>query len=294
MEKRSITLKNGEVIYYVEQGSGDETLVLIHGNFSSSLHFTPLLKRLPKDLHVVALDLRGFGDSSYYRRISSLKDFAEDVKLFLDAKVIKKAHVIGWSLGGGIALEFAAHYPEMTDKLILINSASYKGYPVFKKDEKGQMKMGETYQSPEELASDPVQVIPLLMAQKNKDFNTMAYIWNLTIYTVNKPSEEENKVWINESLKQRNLVDADWALATFNMSDQHNFYRQGSHEITKVKAEVLHIWGKNDIVVPEYMIQENIAALKELSTYIAYDDCGHSPLVDVPDLLTKDILNFIK
>ncbi len=48
MEKRSITLKNGEVYKYVEQGQGDQVLLLIHGNFSSSLHFTPLLERLPK------------------------------------------------------------------------------------------------------------------------------------------------------------------------------------------------------------------------------------------------------
>jgi pimeloyl-ACP methyl ester carboxylesterase len=43
MEKRNIVIKNGEVIYYLEQGQGDKTLILIHGNFSSSMHYTPYL-----------------------------------------------------------------------------------------------------------------------------------------------------------------------------------------------------------------------------------------------------------
>jgi len=102
MEKRQIVLKNGEVIHYLEQGQGSQTLVLIHGNFSSSLHFSPLLERLPKDIKVLVPDLRGYGDSSYFRRITSLAELAEDVYLFMQAKLIKKAFVVGWSLGGVI------------------------------------------------------------------------------------------------------------------------------------------------------------------------------------------------
>ena len=45
-----------------------------------------------------------------------------------------------------------------------------------------------------------------------------------------------------------------------------------------------------DIVVPEYMVKENVKALEKNSTLIVYPNCGHSPLVDVPDQLTKDIL----
>ena len=294
MEKRQVVLKNGEVIHYLEQGQGDKTLLLIHGNFSSSQHYTPLFERLPKDIRVIAPDLRGYGDSSYYRRISSLQDFADDIALFMDAKEIKSAYVVGWSLGGGVALELAANYPKKVSKLILINSTTHKGYPVFKKDDKGQMLFGQIYTSADEMEKDPVQVAPLLVAQKNKNFVVMNFIFDKTIYTVNKPSQEENTLWINESLKQRNLVDADWALANFNMSDQHNFYNAGNQNIHKIKIPVLHTWGNMDIVVPEYMVLENVKALEKYSTYKVYENCGHSPLVDVPDELTEDILAFIK
>jgi len=293
MEKKKVTLKNGEVIAYIDQGEGEKTIVLIHGNFSSSLHFSPLISRLPKNVRVLAPDLRGYGDSSYYRRISSLADLANDVHLFMEALEVKKAFVVGWSLGGGVALELAANHPKDVIKLVLINSTTHRGYPVFKKNELGQPLVGQVYESADELGRDQVQVVPLLEAQKNKNFAMMSYIFDLTIYTVSKPSAEDNKLWIDESLKQKNLIDADWALANLNMSDIHNFYNAGTQNINKIKCPILHTWGNKDIVVPEYMVKENVKALEKNSTLIVYENCGHSPLVDVPDQLTKDILNFI-
>ncbi len=293
-DKRQVVLTNGEVIHYLEQGKGNKVLLLIHGNFSSSLFYTPLLERLPKDIKVIAPDLRGYGDSSYYRRIQSLKDFADDMFLFLKQKEISFVSIVGWSLGGGVALEIAAAHPELVDKLILINSTTHRGYPVFKKDSNNQFLVGQVYESPEELGKDPVQVIPLLEAQKNKNFAVMSWVYDQTIYTVNKPTSEQNELWINEALKQRNLIDADWALANLNMSSQHNFYNAGTNNIQNVKCPVLHTWGKKDIIVPEYMVIENVKALEKQSSLIVYDNCGHSPLVDVPDQLTKDIVDFIK
>ena len=173
MDKKMIELKNGETYAYLEQGKGDHHLILVHGNVSSSVYFKPLLERLPKDIHVYAIDLRGFGDSSYNQQIMSLKDLADDIALFMDALSIPKADVLGWSLGGGVVLEFAAKYQDRLNKLILLNSASYKGYPVFKKDENNQMKIGEIYESREAMAKDPVQVLPLLMAYQTKNVDLL-------------------------------------------------------------------------------------------------------------------------
>ena len=293
MEKKYITLPNQETIAYLEQGSGKKHLILIHGNFSSSVYFQPLLKRIPQSLHVIAPDLRGYGDSSYRQRFSSLKELAEDIQQLLQELKIESAIIAGWSLGGGVAMEFAAAYPEKTEKLILINSTSHAGYPVFKKDETGKMKVGEIYQNAEEMATDPVQVKPLLDAIKAKNVAFIKYIFDLTIYTVNKPEETEYAEYINESLKQRNLPDADYALASLNMGKTHNFYRQGDGSIEKVLSPTLHIWGDKDITVPEMMVQANIQGIKGKSTYIRYENCGHSPLVDKPEELTKNIVEFI-
>ncbi len=291
--KQFQTLKNGEKLAYLEQGKGDKTLLLVHGNLSSGVYYTPLLERIPEDIRVLTPDLRGFGDSTYNKRALVLSDYAEDLKLFLDAKGIKKIDLVGWSLGGGVAMAFAAVYPEMVDKLVLIASTSHKGYPIFKKDANGQMLIGQIYDSPEALAKDPIQVLPVLAAIKNHDVATLSYIYNLTVYNVNKPNDEDVKILTEEALKQRNLVDADWALANLNLSKEPNAYVAGSGLIEKIKCPVLHLRGNDDLTVPEYMLNDNVNALSN-STVIRYEHCGHSPFTDVPDQISKDILNFLK
>jgi len=291
--KKQITLKNNEIYHYIEQGNGDKTLVLVHGNLSSSVHYLPLLKSLPTDLKVYAVDLRGFGDSSYNNRIESLKDLAEDLKLFCDALSITSATFTGWSTGGGVVLELAAMYPKVVEKLILIESASHKGYPIFKKDENMKPLVGEAYKTKDEMGNDPVQVLPLVNALRDKSFDFMSWIWDKTIYNVNKPSPEDNKLYLSETLKQRNLLDIDWSLATLNMSNEKNTYVEGDNTIKDVKVPVLHIWSKNDIVVPFYLVNENVEALKDQSTLKIYEAGGHSPLIDNLELLTNDIVDFM-
>ena len=132
--KNRVNLPNGEEYYYLEEGRGNNVLILVHGNMSSSVHFMPLIKSLPENIRVIAPDLRGFGDSSYNNKFSTLRELAEDLKLFMDELGVKKAHLAGWSTGGGIVLEFASMYQDMTESLILIEAASHKGYPIFKKD----------------------------------------------------------------------------------------------------------------------------------------------------------------
>jgi len=293
VEKKFIDLGNGETYAYIEKGQGDKHLILVHGNVSSSLYFRPLIERLPNDVHVYAVDLRGFGDSTYVEPVLSLKDLADDIYLWMNAKGIEKASMLGWSLGGGVVLEFAAKYQHMLEKLILLNSASHKGYPIYKKDENQQMLIGEVYSSREELATDPVQVVPLLMALKTKNKSFLKQIFNMTIYTVNQPDDVSYDIYLEESLKQRNLVDVDFALASLNMGCQSNGYALGDCTIGSLEIETLHLWGTHDITVPEYMVKDNVDAMKH-STYVKFDQCGHSILVDKPNELTKVIEDFIK
>lgn len=293
MEKKYVKLMNNEEIAYLEQGKGKDYLLLVHGNVSSSVYFKPLLERLPKDVHVFAPDLRGFGDSSYHTPIDTLKDLADDLYLFMEKLDIPKATILGWSLGGGVVMEFAVKYPEKLDKLILLSSASHKGYPVFKKDQNNQMIIGEVYATKAEMAKDPVQVLPLLMAYESKNIELLKTIYNMTIYNINRPDQEDYDLYIKDTLKQRNLVDVDYALAHLNMSNQHNLYSTGENTIHQIDVPTLHIWGTHDITVPEVMVKDNVDAIKN-STYVKLNQCGHSPLVDKPDDLNKLIVDFMK
>ncbi|MFP4478239.1 MAG: alpha/beta fold hydrolase [Candidatus Izemoplasmatales bacterium] len=293
MEKKYVDLVNKETYAYLEQGKGNHNLILVHGNTSSSVYFKPLLERLSKDIHVYAMDLRGFGDSTYINPIDTLKDFADDIYLFMEKLNINKADLLGWSLGGGVAMEFAAKYPDKLNKLILLDSASFKGYPVFKKDENKQMIIGEVYETKEEMAKDPVQVKPLLDAYKDQNIDFIKTIYNMTVYNINKPNEEDFNLYAKETLKQRNLVDVDYALATLNMGKEPTLYAKGDDTIGDIEAETLHIWGSHDLMVPESMVKNNVEAIKN-SIFVKFGQCGHSPLVDAPEKLTKIIEDFIK
>jgi len=292
MEKKKVLLPNGETYYYIDEGSGKETILLIHGNMSSGVHYKPLIERFKNDYRVIAPDMRGFGDSSYNKRIESLEDLSDDLFLFLKELNIEKVHVVGWSTGGAVILKLAAKYSEKIDKIILIESASYRGYPVFKKDADNQPIIGESYSNIEDLAKDPVQVLPIVIAFENNDVATIKYIWDLLIYNVNKPNDEDDKLYLQETMKQRNIVDIDWCLTRFNMSDSSNGVIDGDRSIDKIKSPVLSLWSEKDIVVLEYMIDETVQALTN-SKKVILKNSGHSPLVDCPDKLYELIIDFI-
>lgn len=295
LEKKFVNLSNGEKYAYIEKGEGEKTLLLIHGNMSSGIHYMPLISRLPEDIRVIALDLRGFGDSTYKKGFNHLDELANDVALFIKALKLKTPlAVAGWSAGGGVALSLASKHNTLVEKVILINSMSYRGLPIYEKNKLGQPDITKPYKTKEEMALDAVQVVPMLNALKNNDVAFMKYIWDLTIYNVGKPSEEENEVYMKETFKQRCLVDLDWSLTQFNIGVGLSYSLvEGDRSITNMSAKLLSIYGVDDVIVPEFMARETVGALGKKARLITYKKCGHSPLVDKPDQLTKDILDFL-
>ena len=142
------------------------------------------------------------------------------------------------------------------------------------------------------MAHDPVQVAPVLDIFAKQNGALMASIWDATIYTVNKPTQQQSEQWIAETLKQRNLVDLDWALATLNMSDEYTPYGKGDGTIKNITCPVALTMGEKDAVVPDYMVLDNYNALGDKATLLPYPNCGHSPMVDCPDKLAQDVVDF--
>ena len=289
-EKKSVMLSNGETYAYLEQlpdgfENSGEIILLIHGNNASSVHFAPLFSGLD-GVHIIAPDLRGFGDSSYNEGFSSLSELAEDVKLFADALGISKAHVAGWSMGGGVAMELAVLYPDMVSSLFLIQGVGYKGMPFLKANDDGSY---EPYAKREELA----QLSPVasqLEAFQVQDPSFFRQSWGLSVYTNKKPSAAENSVYIGETLKQRCLLDVYWAMFWFNMSSEHNGYVHGLGTVSLINCPVALTCADNDLLVPPAIIMETAAAIPG-SRLLEYRKCGHSPMVDMPQQLAADIIN---
>ncbi len=105
-------------LHYIEQGQG-QPLILLHGNGESCDYFEHQIPRFSKDYRVIAIDTRGHGKSPRGEKPFTIKQFAEDLYGFMDAKGITKANILGFSDGGNIALTFALKYPERIEKLIL-------------------------------------------------------------------------------------------------------------------------------------------------------------------------------
>ena len=116
---------------------GERPLVLIHGNMTSSVHWDVVLERIDGRFRVYAVDLRGFGLSTYRRPVESLRDFAADVKEWIDALGLERYSVMGWSMGGGVAMHLAADRPEQVEKLVLLASVSHPGLPLLWDRRKG-------------------------------------------------------------------------------------------------------------------------------------------------------------
>lgn len=293
IKKENIRLPNGEELSYIKLGSGDNNLILIHGNYATSYQYIPLLKDIPLNFTIYAIDLRGFGDSSYYRRIQSLEDFANDIVLFTNLLKIDKFSVIGWSLGGGVAMQLAAILNDKVEKLVLISSTTYKGYPLYKKDDNGNLVYGDAYSNPEDLLNDKFQVKPIVDMIETNNIKGMKSWLARNFYGESIIDDETLEQLAIESLKQRNLIDANFALATFNMGSMHNFYTAGNHAINHIKCPILHIVGQEDKVTPKYMSLENYYRLLDQSKLLEYERCGHSLLIDNPDAIDK-IYKFIE
>lgn len=272
---------NNEVLAYREGGIGKRQLLLIHGNMSSSAHFDHLMDALYDDFRIFAVDLRGFGHSSYHERFSTLKELSEDLEVFIDKLRLKDIEVLGWSTGGGIAMHLAIDNPDIVKRVILLESVGITGYPMFKKDAAGQAILTELLMTKEDIENDPVQVAPVLRALENRDAAFYKMLWNAAIYTAgNQPSPEDYDRYIEEMLLQRNLIDIDYALTRFNLSDFDNGYGTGSGEIHKLKCPVLILQGDKDYIVPMQMALGIHSALKENAKLVVLENAGHNPMVD--------------
>jgi pimeloyl-ACP methyl ester carboxylesterase len=113
---------------FVERAGSGPTLVLVHGYLVSQHYFRALRRDLEARFDVVALDLPGHGESDRPPRdrfAYDLPSFAAAVASALDRIGVARAHFLGHSLGGGVALTLAARHPERVDRLVLEDAVVY-------------------------------------------------------------------------------------------------------------------------------------------------------------------------
>lgn len=106
-------------------------VLLVHGNVSTSVFFEELIAKLPVSWHVVAPDLRGFGDTEPkpIDGTRGMRDFSDDLAELCAALGWKDGvHALGWSVGGGVVMQLAIDHPGLVASLTLVAPVPPRGF----------------------------------------------------------------------------------------------------------------------------------------------------------------------
>ena len=294
MRLKTVNLANGETLGYREREGGEKVLLLIHGNMTSSKHWDILIDKIDNDYKIIAVDMRGFGISTYHTPVHTIKDFSDDIKLFVDQLGIKDFVIAGWSTGGVVGMQFVADYPGYCNRLILVESVSTRGIALYEVNSEGKEDYSKRLKTYEDFLKDPLRIIPIQNAYDTRNKEVLKAIWNALIYTHNQPDEKHYDEYLDDMITQRNLAEVYYALNKYNISEYHNGLVDGNGLVKKIKIPVLILRGDRDLVITDKMTKEIVEDLGEVGTFIELPDCGHSPLIDNLELLLNHMHKFMK
>ena len=112
---------NGINLYYETHGAG-RPLILLHGGLGSGAMFGPILPTLAERSQVITVDLQGHGRTADIDRPIDVWLMAGDIAALIDHLGLDKPDVVGYSLGGGVALQTAAQYPAKVRRLVVASA----------------------------------------------------------------------------------------------------------------------------------------------------------------------------
>jgi pimeloyl-ACP methyl ester carboxylesterase len=268
--KRSIALPNGETLAYIDRGNRSApVVVLIHGYTDSARDWVPMLPYLSKQYRLILVDIRGHGQSSKPECCYTRLDFAYDIKLLLDALGVRKADIVGHSLGSIIAQTFAEYWPERTAHVVLISSTG--GSPPGRPKQPGFDFAAEIRKLKEPIDPDspfmiawwdsPTPVDPDFIRRQRKDAAGIPL-----------------RVW---------LAVLDQALPAANV------YGDLQATLPRLKAPTLLIWGSKDPIMEEDVRQSLRDALPHAQVKI-FDGLGHNPFWEDPRGVADAINVFLR
>jgi pimeloyl-ACP methyl ester carboxylesterase len=191
--KSGHTAVNGVNYYYAIYGTG-EPLLLLHGGLGQIEMFGPNLNRLAQSRQVIGVDLQGHGRTALGRSDFNVVDIGNDMAGVLKKLGYHKVDVLGYSMGGGVAFQFAAQHPEMVRRIALVSVGySQDGfYPEMLPQQAAvgavmlpQMKQTPMYKSYVAIAPHPEEFPKLLDAMGA--YMRKPYDWSADVKTLSMP-----------------------------------------------------------------------------------------------------------
>ncbi len=160
---------NGLKMYYEIYGNG-EPLVLIHGGLGAIEMFAPILPTLSQNHKVIAVDLQAHGRTADIDRPLRFDLMADDIAALLKYLKIDKADVMGYSVGGEVALRSAIQHPEVVRKLVVV-SAAFKRDGWYPENIAGMSQMGPA--AAEAMKQTPMYQLYSQLAPRQQDWSVL-------------------------------------------------------------------------------------------------------------------------
>jgi pimeloyl-ACP methyl ester carboxylesterase len=184
---------NGVNYYYQIHGQG-EPLLLLHGGLGQIEMFDPVLPMLAEGRSVIGVDLHGHGRTPLGSRPISLIDMGDDMAVILKTLGYEEVDVLGYSLGGGVALRLAIQHPEMVRRLVVVSAGYAQNgfYPEMLPQQAAvgagmaeMLKGTPMYQSYAKVAPDPSEFPKLL--DRIGEYMRLPYDWSEDVKKLKPP-----------------------------------------------------------------------------------------------------------
>jgi len=265
-------------LYYKSHGSG-RSMVLMHGAWASHAWWQWQISELCAAYRVFSYDARGHGKSTALRDVFSMAGFTNDLKILLQHLQIDETALIGWSMGGMIAMQFCLDHPTRVKALILIATSGHR-IPGLK------LRFYSLYLQ---------ALLSLLMdfAQPRKyDRSTQQF--------------PRQNLWLKHQV--RNMLSPmtskevfDWVLADIRDTPRENFFTviksiwdwEAGNELRRINVPTLILVGENDTLVPPRFSRMLHEAIPD-SKLLIIENASHYLVLERPQLVNAEILQFLK
>lgn len=265
-------------ISYIDYGSGDKVILLVHGLASNAGFWRYNIKELGKDYRVIAVDLPGYGKSDKKSYPYKMSFYADEIYKFLIAINIKKVYYVGHSMGGQIGIHFVLKHPEMIERLIL---ASPAGIEEFQRGEGDWLRSVFTSTLVKQTNEEGIR----------RNLNANFYNWR-----------NELEWMVEERARMAKAKEFDefvYAVirSVNGMLDEPTFNKLGN-----IPVPTLIVYGANDMLIPNPYLNPGFTAdvFKKGKTdipqceLVEIPECGHMLQIDKPDAFNAAVLEYLR
>ncbi len=274
---KTIQLKDANIAY-VDEGTGDNTIIFIHGLGSYLRAWDKNIPELSKKYRCIAIDLPGYGKSSKEIHPGSMEFYADVVAQLINKLELKNVTLAGHSMGGQISMVFALKYPTLVKNLVLVDPA---GFETFNEGEKQWFRDVMTVNA---VKLTPVQAIRS----------------NLILNFYDMPDDAEFMVTDRIALRDaKEFEKYCYAVAksVHGMVDQPVI-----NLIDRIIQPTLIVFGENDNLIPNPYLHggktEDIAKIGNEkikgSKLVIIPECGHFAQYEKYNEFNNAVLEFLK